>query len=541
MRPRTAESVAPRANDWPRCVKSLLAAPRAVEKGAAQRAGLPVERRRRRDSVRVVPDADSQDPHAHPELKRSARLGMVVLGVRSALQNIVILLANVYLARWLDRADFGIFGILQFALSFFRLVSDTGLAAALVQQKETPDETELSTIWWLQLGLGVAVTAASFVAARFLPLVWHSMPPQAAWLLPGLAIGLLFTMLQSIPFLILEREVRFGWVGTIEFFGTLFFYGTALLLAARHAGASALVCASVGQAALVSIVTTVVQPWKPKLRFRFDSIRRLLKFGAAFQGGNAVGFLNTAVTPLVVGAGLGADALGVIQFAENTAFFPSVIVTIVRRVYFPFLSRLQSNRAAFQHEFEKAVVLCAVPTFFFFGLFAGAGHAVVSIIYGAKWIPAVPSLVVYSFGFCFTFFSWIGDAAMAALDDMGRLLRIKVIATFVSWIPTLFAIWWVPSPLSFALGYLVQLVITPLMIYSAIRARLPSLRIFPRLGGVASAGAAVALLGRAVVERLNAVLPLGAFIVAALVLFVGVACAIDADLRKTARTLLSKL
>ncbi|HEX3597310.1 MAG TPA: oligosaccharide flippase family protein, partial [Polyangiaceae bacterium] len=210
-------------------------------------------------------EPDPVEPRRNVALKRNARLGMMALGVRAALQNLVILLANVYLARWLDRADFGIFGILQFALSFFRLLADTGLGAALVQQAEAPDDTELSTIWWVQLALGLGVTAASFVVARFLPLVWHSMPEQAAWLLPGLALGLLFTMLQSIPFLILERDVRFGWVGTLEFFGTLAYYGTALFLAARHAGAAALVWASVGQAALVSVVANVVQPWKPRL------------------------------------------------------------------------------------------------------------------------------------------------------------------------------------------------------------------------------------------------------------------------------------
>jgi Polysaccharide biosynthesis protein len=157
------------------------------------------------------------EPQAPPSLlKRHAQLGMVALGLRSALQNVVVLVANVYLARWLDPRDFGIFGILQFALSFFRLVSDTGLGAALVQQKEAPAAAALSTLWWLELAFGVVLTGASFGLAPLVPLVWDSVPREAVWLLPGLAVGLLFTMLQSIPFLVLERQVRFGWVGTLE-------------------------------------------------------------------------------------------------------------------------------------------------------------------------------------------------------------------------------------------------------------------------------------------------------------------------------------
>jgi O-antigen/teichoic acid export membrane protein len=469
------------------------------------------------------------------QLKRNAQLGMVALGVRSALQNLVVLVANVYLARWLDPRDFGIFAILQFALSFFRLVSDTGLGPALVQQNEHPSDADLSTIWWLQLALGVVLVGVSALIAPAVPLVWPSVPREAVWLLPGLALGLLFTMMQSVPFLVLERQVRFGWVGTLEFLGTLAFYGTALWLAAHHAGAAALVAASVGQAALVSIAANVVQPWKPKFRIELASLRRLLKFGAAFQGSNAIGFVNAAVTPLVVGARLGSASLGLVQFAESAAFFPSLIVGLVRRVYFPFLCRLQGDREAFRREFEQAVVLCALPSFFFFGLLAGTAPAIVSVVYGAKWMPAVPALLVFSFGFCFTFFSWIGDAVLAALDDMGTLFRIKVITAIVNWTATLIAIFWLPTPLAFAVGYCVHLIVTPAMIYLAVSRLLPGLEVLGRLRGLAIGAVVVAIAGRAALAYVEGPVRLVSFVVVALVLFHGVAFAVDAKLRQTAR------
>jgi O-antigen/teichoic acid export membrane protein len=480
-----------------------------------------------------VPESDSA---ATPALKRNVQWGMVALGIRSGLQNLVILVANVYLARWLEPRDFGIFAILQFATSFFRIVSDTGLGTALVQQKETPSETELSTIWWLQLGVGLALSAASFALVPVLPKVWTSMPPEAAWLLPALAVGLLFTMLQSVPFLILEREVRFGWVGTLEFVGTVTFYGTALVLAARHAGSSALVGASVGQAALVSIAAHMVQPWKPKLRFDLKSIRRLLKFGAAFQGGNALTFANAAVTPLIVGARLGSEALGIIQFAESAAFFPSVIVGLVRRVYFPFLCRLQNDKVAFRREFEQAVVLCAIPTFFFFAIFIGTGPAIVSIVYSDKWLPAVPALMVFSFAFCFTFFSWIGDALMAALDDMGRLFRIKVVSMSLNWVATLLAIAWRPTTFAFAIGFSVQLIVTPLLILAAARDLVPGVEVAGKLRGLALAAVALACVGRLALPYLVGAASLAAFVLLALVFFVGLALLVDARLRGIART-----
>jgi PST family polysaccharide transporter len=260
-----------------------------------------------------------------------------------------------------------------------------------------------------------------------------------------------------------------------------------------------------------------------------------LKFGAAFQGSNAVGFANAAVTPLVVGARLGSEALGVIQFAESTAFFPSLVVSLVRRVYFPYLCRLQADRAAFQREFEQAVALSAVPSFFFFGLFAGTAPAIVSVIYGAKWLPAVPSLVVYSFGFCFTFFSWIGDAALAALGDMGRLLRIKVIVAVVNWVATLVATAWMPTPLAFAVGYALHLIATPILIYVVIRRHLPTLSFLPLLRGLAIAAAALALIGRISAAYIDGPVRLAGYVLAALVMFYGLALAVDERLRQATR------
>lgn len=474
-------------------------------------------------------------------LKKSVRLGMVVLAVRTALQQLVILLANVFIARWLEPADFGVFGILQFALSFLRTLSDAGLGAALVQQREHPNDTDLSTIWWFQLILGVALTAASFAVAPWLPRLWPSLPASSAWLLPGLALGLLFTMLQSVPVLLLERDVRFEWVGTIEFLGTVVFYGSALVLARMHAGAGALVAASVGQAAVVSIATNLVHPWKPRLAFDRSVLQRLLRFGAAFQGGNAIGFVNGAVTPTVVGARIGSDALGIIQFAESTAFFPSVLVGIVRRVYFPFLCRIQGDLELFRREFEESVSLAALPSLFFFGLLTAAGPLAIPLIYGDQWRVAVPSITLYSLGFCFTFFSWVGDSAMAALDDMVALFKIKVITAVLNWALTLTAIAFDPTPLAFARAYLVHLVLTPVLIYVAIRRRVPSLRIFPRIAPLLPATLAVMALGRLVGTRAGTPLGFVSFVLASLLLFSGAVLAADSGLRRKAAQALRTL
>jgi O-antigen/teichoic acid export membrane protein len=473
----------------------------------------------------------SESQQQAPNFKRRARIGMVVLATRSALQQVVILVATILLARVLSPGDYGIFGILQFAMSLLKLVGETGLGASLLQRETPPNDTELSTVWWCQAGLGLLIVCASFLVAPLLPIFWPSIPPGTEWLLPAFSLSLFFTMLRVVPFLILERDVSFAWVGTLEFLGTLGYYGVALALAHAGAGVQALVWASVGQAALVSIAANLVQRWHPRFVFSWASVRQMMKFGAAFQGNQVLTFVNAAVTPLLVGARLGKEALGVIQFAQGTAWFPTAPVGIVRQVYFPYLSRLQSQRETFIEEFEFAVTLCALPTFFFFALFAGGAPALIPLIYSAKWAVAVPIVYVYSFGFCFNFYSWIGGAAIEALGKTGAMFRILVVSLVTNWACTLIATWWFPTMLSFAIGYCVHLIVSPAAIYLTLRSLVPGARPLSRLVPSIVAAIVAAALGRLLLPFVSGLGSLAAWCVPVAVVFAGITLSLDAKLR----------
>lgn len=469
-------------------------------------------------------------------LKRRAKLGLIALTVRSVLQNVVILVANVYLARILTPGDYGVFGILQFAVSFFKLVGDTGLGAALVQKHQAPDDVELSSIWWLQAAIGLALVVISFAAVPALPIIWPALAGDAAWLLPGLAVSLLFTMMRAVPFLILERQVNFGWVGLLEFVGTLVYYGSALVLAHLGYGAAALVWATVGQAALVSIAANVVLPWKPKLIYDHSKVKDLLKFGFAFQGNNIVGFVNTALTPVLVGARLGKDALGIVNFAQGTAWFPTHPVGIVRRVYFPYLSRLQAEPEAFARELDKATLLSALPSLFFCALFLGGAEQIVEVIYSSKWLPAVIPLYFYSVGFAFNFFSWIGGAAIEAKGHASKSVRISLLVTIVNWSGSLIGVWLEPTPVGFAAGTFLHFVVSPGLVLWWVRRLAPEARPLATVGPLAAVTVLTALGGSQTVHWVYGPLSLCIWILGVALTFAGLALLCDARLRGMARS-----
>jgi O-antigen/teichoic acid export membrane protein len=477
---------------------------------------------------------------ARREMRRRARWGVTLLGARSALQQLLVLAANVYLARTLRPRDYGIFAILQFALSLFQLLGDAGLGAALIQQHEAPSRRELSSIWWFQLALCAVIMGAAFVVGPWVLDAWPDLPPESPWLLRGLSLGLLFTMLRSMPWLLLERNLRFGWLAALELGGSVAFYGSAVALAAMGAGAAALVTATVCQAAALAVAANLVQPWRPTLDVDRAQLARLVRFGLSFQAKHVVGFVNGAVTPLIAGIRLGQEALGLVQFAQSVAWLPTVPMGIISRVTFPLLCRLQKDEQAFAEELEHAIALCALPTLLFAGLVIGVAPSIVHVVYSDRWAPAVPAIYAYAAAIAVGYFVWIGSAAFDALGRPDLTLRLAIAVTLFNWPSVLVATSVSRTPLAFAIGFCLHVVLYNVLVAVILARLVPRARIVSRLLAPALAGAVVAVLGRLSLPWTGTVPGLVGWSACAVLLYAAVALSLDPRLRRTLVRALAK-
>src|SRR4030043_2167690 len=98
--------------------------------------------------------------------KRSVR-GVVVLTGRTFLLQIIALVAQLFLFAYLGKYEFGVFAIVSAIINFLVYFSDIGLAAALIQKKETPTETDLRTTFFVQQVLVVAIITVVVVLTPF--------------------------------------------------------------------------------------------------------------------------------------------------------------------------------------------------------------------------------------------------------------------------------------------------------------------------------------------------------------------------------------
>src|SRR3990167_11541414 len=130
-------------------------------------------------------------------VKSRAVKGVVVLTGRTFLLQAIALISQLFLFAYLGGYEFGVFAIVSAIINFLVYFSDIGLAAALIQKKETPTETDLRTTFFVQqvlilIVIGIAIALTPFFVQRY------SLTQDGQILLYALSVSLLFSSLKSI-------------------------------------------------------------------------------------------------------------------------------------------------------------------------------------------------------------------------------------------------------------------------------------------------------------------------------------------------------
>ncbi|MDT1898812.1 oligosaccharide flippase family protein, partial [Acinetobacter baumannii] len=81
------------------------------------------------------------------------------------------LLANIVFARLLEPGDFGLVAMAGVMLGFIEIFKDLGTGTALVRER-TPSERLLSSVFWLNCGFGVAMTALIMALAPLMAMFY---------------------------------------------------------------------------------------------------------------------------------------------------------------------------------------------------------------------------------------------------------------------------------------------------------------------------------------------------------------------------------
>lgn len=372
--------------------------------------------------------------------KRSIH-GVFALVTRTFFIQIISFVVNFLLTIYLSPAVFGTYFIVTAMIAFLSYFSDIGLAAALIQKKESLTEEDLATTFTLQQTL---VITAVVIALSLTPIIgkFYRLNHAGLFLYDALIIAFFISSLKTIPSILLERELRFDKLVIPQIVETIVFNGVALILAIKGLGVATFTYAVLARGISGLITMYIIAPWRIRVGFSQEVAKRLLSFGVPFQANSMLALVKDDLLIAYIGKILPLAQVGYIGFAQKWALAPlRLIMDNVIRITFPSFARLQNEKEHLSRAIEKslfALTFLIFPSLMGLVILAPAFIAVIPKYH--KWEPAILSLGLFAINAALSSISTPLTNAINAIGKIKMTLYFMIGWTIATWIITPLAI-----------------------------------------------------------------------------------------------------
>lgn len=300
------------------------------------------------------------------------------------------LLFNAALARILVPEDFGVVAVAMVFTTFFSLLSDMGLGAGIIQNKELSRD-DIGSIFAFSLRLGLVLTGA-FALLSF-PMA-HFYGNQA--LVPVgmlLSIQLFFNTLNVVPNALLLKQKEFKKVAL------------RILCACLTSGTVGIVLALLGLKYYALAVQAILDAlfifgWnyfstRPPMARKPSraSLEKIRSYSSYLFGFNLVNYFARNLDNLLIGKYMGAAQLGYYDKSYKLMLYPVNNLThVITPVLHPILSEHQDDKAYIYEKYRQVVKVLSLLGAFITPFFWFASEEIIPILYGKQWLPAIPCL-----------------------------------------------------------------------------------------------------------------------------------------------------
>lgn len=329
-------------------------------------------------------------------LKNQAARGVKWTALSTLITALLDFVQMIVLARILCPADFGLMAMVLVVVRFAEIFSDMGVSSAIIYRRDTTRD-HLSSLFWLNIMAGVAVTLCVLVAKPLVVSFYHE--PRLSRLISLAACIFLVGSLGQQFQVLLQKVLQFNRLAFIQVSEHVVRGATAIILALYGLGAASLVAGHMaGVSVRVALLFCVCRrDWMPRFHFSMADLKGYAGFGLYQMGNKGVNFFNLYLIQLLIGRVLGASALGFYTLAFDLVLRPiGVINPIITRVAFPVFSMIQGDAAMVRRGYLKMLRFLSLVNFpLTLGIGAVAGVAV-PVIYGDQWMPSVVLVQILS-------------------------------------------------------------------------------------------------------------------------------------------------
>lgn len=367
-------------------------------------------------------------------VKERAVKGIAVLTGRTFILSMVSFAATALLTVYLDPSQFGIFFIVSAIVNFFAYFSDVGLAAALIQKKETVTKEDLNTTFFMQQILVLSVLLILLIINPYLQ-KYYDLNADGKLLLYSLAFSLLLSSLKTIPSVLLERKLEFSKLVIPQVIENLVYNVAVVYFAWRGFGIRSFAYAVVLRGLSGFLIMYAIKPWIPSLHVSKESLKKLLKFGVPYQVNTLLATVKDDGMTAFLGGVIGSSGLGYLAWAQKWSQYPlRLFMDHVLKVTFPAFSRMQDHKKALAQSVGRSVFFICILVFpCVIGFTALAPRLIEIIPRYEKWRPALVPLLFVGIN---TLFASVTTPLTNLLNAVGKIkvtFKLMIMWTVLTW------------------------------------------------------------------------------------------------------------
>ena len=356
---------------------------------------------------------------------RRAASSFVFKFVESMGMQLVSFAVSLVLANLLTPGDYGVLAMLTVFIAVSQVFVQSGLNTALIQKKDV-DETELSSVFYVSLGVAAALYALLFAISPFIARYYEM--PELKSALRVLALVLFPGALISVQGAVVAREMAFRRQMLVSLAATVLSGATGIGMALAGFGYWALVGQQLTNQCTLAILLLIVIKWRPVLSFSFRKVKTLIRFGWKLLVSSLLdtGYMN--LRSAVIGKRYTQDTLGLYTRGKQ---FPELVMNAVngsiQSVMLPVLSEAQDDLVRMKQMMRRSVMLSSFLVLPMMAGLAAVAEPLITLLLPDAWLPCVPFLQILAIDYAFY---PIHTANLQAINAMGRsdvFLKLELI------------------------------------------------------------------------------------------------------------------
>ena len=309
---------------------------------------------------------------------------------------LVASLGQLALAYILSKEDFGWIAT-ALAIAAFPGALQSGGTGSVLIQRQARQRIYTNPCFWA--GLMLAGTAAGLTLIAAPIAAWVSGSTLLGWLLVAVAFNSLLSGLGAIPYAVLQIQMRFREVAALNATNTITQMCAAVPLAYLGMGPMSVIAATT--LGLVIANTAAWSRARPKIRSN-PQLRRwryILSDSMSLLGTNLLWTSIGQGDRLAIGAMQGRAQTGVYFFAYNLSMQVSGLIMInLSSILLPALGRFAGDPVRQLRAFLRAARMLALVGVPLTLSQAALADPVLRILFGEKWVEAIPVMQWFSIG-----------------------------------------------------------------------------------------------------------------------------------------------